>query len=97
MNRWRRGDRNGGMKGFKEFMGKAAILVCAIFGISLGKACVERSRPERPEVTREERVKLFRQSLDKRAKTKEEPRKYPRALPGGGLDWTGVEGGPKEF
>jgi hypothetical protein len=25
-----------------------------------------------------------------------ETRKYPRALPGGGLDWTGVEDGPRE-
>ena len=52
----------------------------------------------KPTVTEENRRAVEErraQSWRPTPEPKKEVKKYPRALPGGGLDWSGVEGGPR--
>lgn len=79
----------------------------ACFGVSILAGTYHDSKSGGPErraadlkVKREQADAVARErlmkSLGEKKAPKEEPRKYPRALPGGGLDWTGVPGGPRE-
>ncbi len=86
------------MKSLKEFGGKVFIFMAAMVGISIGKSCMQdrhqATKLEAPEqrYARERNAQMVERIMNgEKPKPKEEKRKYPRALPGGGLDWTGVE------
>lgn len=88
--------------GVYAFMGAFACFAVSIFagayfdsksGGPERRAADLKVREEKADAARRERIM---KSFGEKKTPKEEPRRYPRALPGGGLDWTGVPGGPRE-
>lgn len=82
------------MKTLRVVLVRIGFVMVAFLGIVIGKLVSHRPSPkETPAQKEATERKLVEQIMGK--PSKEERRKYPRALPGGGLDWTGVEGGPR--